>query len=148
MSRKESIDNLVAAVENRNYGEILNYDEIGRIIGHQYGSTSYNDIVQCARKRLIVAGHMITNVRGIGYKVCQPDNYTVEGVRLMRQGARRIDKGTKIINHAPVNDMSQNAREAHNRVSDRMLRLQAAMAGASVELHMLSKGENPLAQAK
>ena len=148
MGRKEAIDNLVEAVEARGYGEVLNFDEIGGIINQKYGSTTYSDILQAARKRLIAAGHMIVNVRGIGYKVCDPDNYTGEGVRYMRQGARKIDRGAKIISHAPVNDMSPAAREAHNRVNDRMISLQAAMAGASVEIHMLESRKNPLLSAK
>lgn len=148
MGRKEAIDNLVEAVEARGYGEVLNFDEIGGIINQKYGSTTYSDILQAARKRLIAAGHMIVNVRGIGYKVCAPDNYTGEGVRYMRQGARKIDRGAKIISHAPVNDMSPAAREAHNRVNDRMISLQAAMAGASVEIHMLESRKNPLLSAK
>lgn len=148
MNRKEAIDNLVEAVEARGYGEVLNFDEIGGIINQKYGSTTYSDILQAARKRLIAAGHMIVNVRGIGYKVCDPDNYTGEGVRYMRQGARKIDRGAKIISHAPVNDMSPAAREAHNRVNDRMISLQAAMAGASVEIHMLESRKNPLLSAK
>ena len=148
MGRQEAINNLVEAVEARGYGEVLNFDEIGGIINQKYGSTTYSDILQAARKRLIAAGHMIVNVRGIGYKVCPPDNYTGEGVRYMRQGARKIDRGAKIISHAPVNDMSPAAREAHNRVNDRMISLQAAMAGASVEIHMLESRKNPLLSAK
>lgn len=148
MTRKEAIDRLVEAIEERDYGDVLNFDEIGGIINQKYGSQRYGDILQAARKRLIAAGHMIVNVRGVGYKVCQPDNYTGEGVRYMRQGARKIDRGAKIINHAPVNDMSAEAREAHNRVNDRMTRLQAAMAGASIEIHMLSTSRNPLLAAK
>lgn len=148
MTRKDAIDNLVKAVEERNYGDVLNFDEIGGIINQKHGTMAYNDILQAARKRLIAAGHMIVNVRGIGYKVCYPDNYTGEGVRYMRMGARKIDRGAKILNHAPVNDMSQAAREAHNRVNDRMVRLQAAMAGASVEIHMLEASKNPLLTAK
>lgn len=148
MTRKDAIDNLVKAVEERNYGDVLNFDEIGGIINQKHGTMAYNDILQAARKRLIAAGHMIVNVRGIGYKVCYPDNYTGEGVRYMRMGARKIDRGAKILNHAPVNDMSQAAREAHNRVNDRMVRLQAAMAGASVEIHMLEASKNPLLSAK
>lgn len=148
MNRKEAIDNLVKAVEERSYGETLSFAEIGGIINQKYGSTTYSDILQAARKRLIAAGHMIVNVRGIGYKVCDPDNYTGEGVRYMRQGARKIDRGAKIISHAPVNDMSPAAREAHNRVNDRMISLQAAMAGASVEIHMLESRKNPLMSAK
>ena len=148
MTRKDAIDNLVKAVEERNYGEVLNFDEIGGIINQKHGTWTYGDILQAARKRLIAAGHMIINVRGVGYKVCNPDDYTGESVRYMRQGARKIDRGAKILIHAPVNDMSPMAREAHNRVNDRMLRLQAAMAGASVEIHMLSANKNPLLSAK
>lgn len=148
MNRKEAIDNLVKAVEDRDYGDVLTFDEIGGIINQEHGSIAYNNILQAARKRLIATGHMIVNVRGIGYKVCVPDNYTGEGVRYMRQGARKIDRGAKIMLHAPVNDMSPAAREAHNRVNDRMLRLQAAMAGASVEIHTLSANKNPLLAAK
>jgi hypothetical protein len=148
MNRKEAIDSLVKAVGERDYGDVLNFDEIGGIINQKHGTMQYNDILQAARKRLIAAGHMIVNVRGIGYKVCPPDGYTGEGVRYMRQGARRIDRGAKILNHAPVNDMSPQARETHNRVNDRMVRLQAAMAGASVEIHMLNTSKNPLLTAK
>jgi hypothetical protein len=148
MNRQEAIDSLVKAVEGRNYGDTLDFKEIGYIIHQEYGTHSYSDILQAARKRLELAGHMIVNVRGVGYKVLQPDDYTKEGVKRVRQGARRIDRGAKVLNHAPVNDMSQEVREAHNRVNDRMVRLQAAMAGASVEIHMLSTTKNPLLAAK
>lgn len=149
MNRKESIDSLVKAVMEMNYGDVLTFDEIGRIVGQQYGNMALLSIVQAARKRLITTGHMITNVRGVGYKVCYPDHYTGEAVRCMRQGAKKIDQGTKIMNHAPVNDMSIEAREAHNRVTDRMTRLQAAMAGACVEIHTLEANKShPLLSAK
>ena len=148
MNRKEAIENLVKAVKERDYGEILTNDVIGGIINQKHGTVKYNDILQAARKQLELAGHMIVNVRGIGYKVSVPDSYTGEGVRYMRIGAKRIDRGAKILAHAPVNSMSQQAREAHNRVNDRMVRLQAAMAGASVEIHMLETSKNPLLMAK
>lgn len=148
MERKEAIDALVAAVEAMDYGAVMSFRDIGHIIGQQYGSMRYNDILQAARKRLVATGHMIVNMRGIGYKVCNPDDYTGEGVRLMRQGAKRIDRGVRIMDHAPVKDMSPAAREAHNRVNDRMRLLQAAMSGASVEIHMLGTNRNPLLAAK
>lgn len=144
MERQDAINNLVRAVEERDYAQVLSFEEIGGIINQKYGSTKYSDILQAARKRLITTGHMIVNVRGIGYKVCDPDSYTGEGVRYMRMGARKIDRGAKIISHAPVNDMSPEARAAHNRVNDRMNALQAALAGASVEIHMLETSKHPL----
>lgn len=148
MTRKESIDALIKEVTEHKYGDVIDHKQIGYIIQQQHGTYAYNSIVGTAKKRLEIAGHAIVNERGIGYKVCNPDDYTGEGVRYMREGARRIDRGAKILNHAPVNDMSQPAREAYNRVTDRMTRLQAAMAGASVEIHMLSKSNNPLLAAK
>ena len=148
MNRQEAIDSLVKAVEERKYGDILDFKEIGYIIHQEYGTHAYSDILQAAKKRLELAGHMIVNMRGVGYKVLQPNDYTKEGVKRVRQGAKRIDRGAKVLNHAPVNDMSQEVREAHNRVNDRMVRLQAAMAGASVEIHMLSTTKNPLLAAK
>ena len=149
MSRNEAIDALVSAVKKCDYGYVLSFDEIGGIINQRYGSAKYTDILQAARKQLIATGHMIVNVRGIGYKVCYPDDYTMESIRCMRQGARRIDRGTKILNYAPVSNMSQPAREAYNRVNDRMLRLQAAIAGASVEIHMLeTNNKHPLLSKK
>ena len=148
MKRQESIDSLVKAVTERKYGDVLDFKEIGYIIHQEYGTHAYQDILQAARKRLELAGHMIVNMRGVGYKVLPPDDYTNEGVKRVRQGAKRIDRGAKVLNHAPVNDMTQQAREAHNRVNDRMVRLQAAMAGATVEIHMLGKSQNPLLAAK
>lgn len=148
MNRQESIDALVKAVNERNYGDVLDFKEIGYIIHQEYGTRQYSDILHAAMKRLEVTGHMIVNLRGIGYKVLSPDDYTSEGVKRVRQGAKRIDRGTKVLNHAPVNEMTQQAREIHNRVNDRMVRLQAAMAGASVEIHMLEKSKNPLLIAK
>lgn len=149
MTRKDAINTLVEVIEKRDYGDVIDYKEIGYIIQQTKGTQAYNSIVQAAKKRLELAGHAVVNERGIGYKVCRPDDYTGEGVRYMRLGAKRIDRGAKIINHAPVNDMSQPAREAHNRVNDRMTRLQAAMAGASVEIHMLSTADkHPLLAAK
>ena len=147
MERKEAIDKLVNAVKEKPYGDVLTFDSIGYIIDQKNGTMRYQDILQTAKKRLEIAGHMLVNVRGVGYKVCQPDNYTGEGVRKMRQGARRIVRGATSLAHAPVNDMTQQAREAHNRVNDRMIRLQAAMAGATVEIHMLDPSKNPLALA-
>ena len=56
MTRKEAIDRLVEAIEERDYGDVLNFDEIGGIINQKYGSQRYGDILQAARKRLIAAG--------------------------------------------------------------------------------------------
>lgn len=149
MDRKDKIKALVDKVSSMNRGDVITYEEIAQVIEDSHGSTTYNDVVQAAKKHLVTDGNLLENVRGVGYKLTNPDDYTYQGVKLVKAGARRIDRGVKVMRYAPVNEMSGIAREAHNRVYDRMMNLQAAMAGASVEIKMMEKQrEHPLLAMK
>lgn len=149
MSRKDCIDLLVKTIEGLNYGDTLNYEAIARLIGEDYGTKRFSDIVQAARRRLVNCGKMIECVQRVGYKVVEPDAYANHGIKQVMIGARRIDTGARIMTHAPVNDMSEVAREHHNRITDKMRNLQAAMAGASVEINMLNQPRvHPLLNSK
>ena len=51
----------------------------------------------------------------------------------------------KILDNAPVQDMTQDGVQKYNTVSDRLHILRAAVTGAKVEIKMLNaKRENPL----
>ena len=54
MKRQEAIDALVKSVEEHKYGDILDFKEIGYIIHQEYGTHSYNDILQAAKKERAV----------------------------------------------------------------------------------------------
>lgn len=139
MNRKDKIEALVKKVSEMDYGETISFYEIGCVIEDNHGTKTFNNVVQAAKRELISMGHMLENVRCVGYKVVSPDNYTRHGVKLVRSGAGRIDEGVNVMRHAPVDKMTAEAREAHNRVYDNMMNLQASMAGACVQIHMLEK---------
>ena len=77
-----------------------------------------------------------------------PDEYTDQSVRNIGAGVKRIDKGVRILNNAPVKDMTQFGVQRYNSVVDKSRILQAATHGAKVEIKMLSsRRENPLQSA-
>ena len=149
MDNSEQVKILVEEFVNKGYGGAMTHYEISRLVGVKEGTRRYQSIIDSAKKKLLEHGKMIDNVRGVGYRVIDPDEYTGQSARCVISGARRIDKGTKILQNAPVKDMSQEGVQTYNRVVDRMKILQAAICGAKVEINMLSsKREHPLLYAR
>ena len=146
MNRKDKIKAAVDLVMSRNYGDVITHQEFIAVM-HECGLTpTYRDAITAASKKCVDCGKMIESVHGIGYRVVNPDDYTGQSLKCIMSGAKKIDNGAKILSHAPVNQMSQAGLEAHNKVSDRMMILQASLAGAKVELRMLgTKRQHPLA---
>ena len=145
MNRQEKVKALVDAFSNEEYGATIEHWKIADIIEEVVGTQQYRDIVDKAKRELLDSGKMITNVYKVGYRVVNPDEYTDQSARCVVSGARKIDKGTRILENAPVKDMTQYGVQKYNTVSDRIRILQAAVCGAQVEIKMLnSKRENPL----
>lgn len=145
MNRKEKVQALVEEFLGKDYGGSMTHYEIASVIEEREGSTKYRSIVETAKKKLLECGKMIENVRGVGYRVISPDEYTGQSAKCVVSGAKRIDKGTKILQNAPVKDMTQDGVSQYNMISDKIRILQAAVCGAKVEINMLSsKRENPL----
>lgn len=146
MNRQDRINAIMDVVLSKEYGDMIPHAELCDAAHERVDSNAYRDAVHAAMKRCVNAGKMIESVRGFGYRVVDPDEYTRQSVKCIVSGARKIDRGTKILLHAPVQDMTQDGREAYNRVTDRMRILQAAVHGAQVEIRMLSASrEHPLA---
>jgi len=145
MNKKDKIQKLVEEFITKDYGGALTHYEIACLIEEKEGSVAYREIVSSAQKKLLDCGKMIENVRGIGYRVVRPDEYTEQSAKCVVSGARRIDKGTRILRNAPVKDMSREGVQQYNLITDKIRILQAAVCGAKVEINMLSsKRENPL----
>lgn len=148
MNKQEKAKALVEAFVNESYGTTLEHFKIAAIIGEDYGTPKYQEIVTRAKKELLDSGKMIASVHGIGYRLVYPDEYTDQSARCVVSGARRIDKGVHILDSAPVKDMTQMGAQRYNTVSDRMRIMQAAIHGAKVEIKMLAKKrQNPLLSA-
>ena len=145
MNRQEKIKALVEVFANEEYGKTIEHFKIAAVIEEKVGSPQYRQIVDRAKRDLLDSGKMIASVHGVGYRVVCPDEYTDQSARCVVSGARRIDKGVRILDNAPVKDMTQAGAQKYNDVSDRMRIMQAAMHGAKVEIKMLSeKRRNPL----
>ena len=145
LNKQEKIKAIVDTFINERYGVTIEHFKLADIMGEKVGSPQYRQIIDRAKRELLDSGKMIASVHGVGYRVVDPDEYTDQSARCVVSGARRIDKGTRILENAPVKDMTQDGVQRYNKVTDRIHILQAAMCGAKVEIKMLnSKRENPL----
>lgn len=139
MDRREKVNTIVERFASMNYGESLTHNQIAEMVGIKKTDGEYRYLISQSQKHLLAHGKMIESVRGVGYRVVFPDNYTLISTRCVASGVRRIDNGMKILAHAPVKEMTQDGVQAFNTVRDRMAILQAAVTGAKVEINMLSK---------
>lgn len=139
MTRQERISTLVNLICSKDYGDTVTHTEMSQALNEPVRSQRYRDAVTAAAKRCINMGRMVANVRGIGYRLVSPDDYTAQSVKRIVSGARRIDSGVKILAHAPTASMTPVGIEEYNRVADRVRILQASVTGAKVEIGMLSR---------
>lgn len=145
MSKTEKVMALTEKFINSEYGTTLEHFKIAEIIGEPFGSPQYRQIVNATKKNLVNSGKMIANVFNVGYRVVYPDEYVYQSTKYVVSGARRIDKGVRILAHAPIKDMTQIGVQKFNAVNDKMRILQSSVCRAKVEIKMLSeKRKNPI----
>lgn len=139
MTRQQKISSLLNHILDMEYGSLLSHDEISHIIEESKNTYRYRDIVHSTQKQSINFGRMIASVHGIGYRIINPDEYTEQSVKMIVSGAKRINSGANIMNHAPVKDMTEDGITRYNLVGDRLRILQASVEGAKVEIKMLER---------
>jgi len=148
LNRQEKVKALVESFANKEYGTTIGHNEIAVIIEERYGSRRYGEIVNSAKKELEDSGKMIVSVFSVGYRLAYPDEYVDQSAKRVKRGTNQIDHGVRILDNAPVKEMTQIGAQRYNTVSDRMRIMQAAMHGAKVEINMLTaKRKNPLLSA-
>lgn len=149
MNRQEIIKGVVDAVLECAYGDTIPHSSFSKQIGAPVDSNIYRGIIEAVKKQALEMGRMLESVRGVGYRVVRPGNYIDHGVRHMITGARRIDKGAKILRCAPTKDMSQEELARYNQVNDHYRMVNAFMKGSKVEVRLLAKPtNNPLKNAQ
>lgn len=145
MNRAEKVRKVVETFAVMDYGESLTHGQIAETAGIRKNDGEYRYIISAAQKQLLEHGKMLESIRGVGYRIVAPDDYTAASTRCVSNGVKRINKGMSILVNAPVKDMTQEGIQAYNAVRDRMTILQAAVSGARVEINMLAKKrEHPL----
>lgn len=139
--KSEILADLIAA---KPYGTTILHKEIESVIMEKYGTRKYNSEVQRTKKILEDKyGRKLESIRGDGYRLVEPDNFTEHSLRHYKRGFKEITKAHKTLEIAPVNEMSSEGRAAYQRVYDRSVLLNASLKGASVELKTLGKKEHP-----
>lgn len=143
---KKKSEILAEKISGMNYGDDILHSEIAAIIQEPYHSQRFNSIVQQSKKILLTEySKNLESVRGVGYRISYPDDFTNASQKYVKRGVNAIRKSEKILTHAPVKDMSEEGRTTYRRVHDRVVILNAAIQGASVEVKMLSKKAHPFA---
>lgn len=139
VNKKEKWEALYNYIVKMEYGSMILHNEIELIINESHDSLRYNSIITKIKKKLVESCKAIKSVRGQGYTVVNPDDYTDMSLKHIKSGFKQIDKGYKILQNAPVNQMSKEGLQRHRHVADRAMSLQAMVAGGCTELKLLNK---------
>lgn len=137
---KEKVKKLVEYIMTKEYGEIIYHQEIMGQIGERQKTSHYFSIITGAKKILLESGRMIESVYKSGYQVVYPAEYKTHAINQVSDANKRIRKGLNIMEKAPLDDMEQADREAHNRIYDQMKITNAIINGNVVTLRTL---DNP-----
>lgn len=140
----ESLADYISEME---YGTVIQYQEIERVLKERRGSQRYYRFISKAKAILEERGKMIKPIGEGSYQILYPGDYTTAYAREVRIARNHVNHGGKIIKGAPVNDMSIDERQQLNNVSDFHARLEAQTYGHYVEVHRLVKKPHPLLKA-
>lgn len=145
LNGKKKSEVLAGAIKSLHYGDIIEHDNISRIIEVNYPSNKYTTTIAQAKKILEKDGFFLESIPGTGYKIVQPGDVVNHALKHYKRGFNEMKKGYDTIAYAPTNDMTPEERAAHRRVSDRVVTLNAAMNGVKVELKSLAHKKHPMA---
>jgi hypothetical protein len=141
---KEIIDNkekweiLVERVTEAQYGDIILHQDIEALIDLGCGDLEYYSLITKVKKYLFPKGIGLVNIKGIGYRVLEPDAFNEKSAKVIKHGSSVIKKGLKWLEYAPTKDMSPEGRETHRTMSDSAKRINAMMVGGCSEIRLLN----------
>lgn len=145
IENKKKSEILAEKIASKNYGEAITHKEIEDIIGEKYDSSKYRSELARAKRILLKQYHIcIESIRGDGYRLISPDDFTKESLRHYKRGFNSLQRGADVLENAPVKDMTADGVAAYRRVHDRSIILLASMKGAQTELKMLARSESLL----
>jgi len=134
---------LAEVVSKRDFGAVIYRQEIEEITGCRWKTSRYYDAVTNANERLTEAGKRIAASGKSGdYQILYPGDYSDAYVKEVKRAKRCVTKGGKILEGAPVNDMTDDERKKYYDVSDFHNRMQAQISGGYVEVRRIA-GKKP-----
>ena len=141
-------EKLADFISEMEYGSVIQYQDIERVINERRGSQKYYRYISKAKDILEDRGKAIKPIGKGSYQVLYPGDYTTAYAREVRIAKNHVRHGGKIIKGAPVNDMSIDERQQLNNVADFHARLEAQTYGNYVEIRkLINKRQHPLLTA-
>lgn len=145
MDWKKAVDKVCEVFDSKRYGETVPHTELAEAASLRWKDKEYRYLMSAVGKKMLETGRMIESVHGVGYRLVEPDKYSTKSVDCVLSAGRKLDKGVKILDNAPIGDMTSDGVQRYNNVRDRMTILQAHVTGAKVEINMLDgKRKHPL----
>lgn len=149
IENKKKCEILAERINSLSYGDIISHKQIATLIKEEYPSARYFSTIQKTKKILLKDfNKIIENISGDGYRVVSPDDFVEKSLKCYKRGFNSMKKGSDILVNSPTKDMTPEGREAHRRVTDRVIVLNASIMGATVELKELSKKSHPMDVAR
>ena len=93
---------------------------------------------------MTAAGKLIVPVGHGSYRIIYPGDYTSAYAREVRCAKRRLSQGKKILDGAPVKDMSEAEITSYNAVCDFNLKLTAQFNNNVVQVRTLVHSKHPM----
>lgn len=126
----EMLDVAINYILESEYGEIITHDDMSDLLQLSKGSQLYYFAISKMNKILLNKSKMLMNIQKVGYQIVEPDNYAGCAVKTYVKGVKKMKLSKKILEKAPIELMSEEAIEKHNKVYDRVCnRLANANAG-------------------
>jgi len=142
-SQQQLVHETSEYIMNFGYGYTICHEELEEILGVKKVEALYRRLMSQIMKVCLEKSHMLVNIRGVGYKLTEPDDYGDYSIRQYKIGAKRLEKGKSILQYAPIEKMSEQGRAVTNNILEKAETLHAAIVNGVVEMNLLRKN-NPL----
>ena len=121
-------------VMNYEAGTKFAHDELADVMLVKSGSQKYYNLMQKAIAKLTEIGVRLSNVKGFGYKILTPDEWVTEAKLKIKKGGKSIYEAQKIVNHAPLLEMSKDVRNECLQLHDAILKHKFLLSGGVVSI--------------
>lgn len=121
------VDMLVRALSPMEYGEVVGYEQIRRVIFEDpQGPRGRAVAIRAGRRLLREHQKLLVNVRGHGYQIAEPREHLSQSKRVQAFARRRQRRALAILVHAEVEKLTPAERQAVDEETNRV-RLKLAL---------------------
>jgi hypothetical protein len=98
-------------VENLEYGTQVTFDEFMTLLGTEDKTRVYQAVGSAKRKLWAKAQRSLDVVRGVGYRVLQPEEHELQAGGYQRTARRRLNNAVAVMQATDISRMEPKARD-------------------------------------